>query len=111
MTGPGLSNAVMLDVEVAYALPDRQLIIPVQVPPGTTVLEAVLLSGITDRFADLDPQLCKLGIFGTVVDPGQSLREGTRIEIYRPLRADPKEVRRQLAILGKTMGGGKKRES
>ena len=111
MIGPELSDEVVLDVEVAYALPRRQLIIPLQVPLGTTVLEAVLLSGITDRFKDLDPHQCQIGIFGDVIDPNQPLDDGQRVEIYRPLRADPREVRRQLAAIGKTMGGGRKQES
>ena len=107
MTEPELSDDVILDVEVAYALPEKQLIVPLQVPLGTTVLEAVLLSRIADEFKDLDPQQCKIGIFGQVVDPGLALRDGQRVELYRPLRADPREVRRQLAADGKTMGRAK----
>ncbi|MDH3647403.1 MAG: RnfH family protein [Gammaproteobacteria bacterium] len=104
MIGPELSDEVVLDVEVAYALPDRQLIVPLQVPQGTTVLEAALLSGIADEFEGLDPQQCKIGVFGQVVNPNQPLRTGQRVEIYRPLKADPREARRQLAAAGKTMG-------
>lgn len=104
MTGTASADDVLLNVEVAYALPHRQLIVPLQVPLGTTALAAVLQSGIADRFDEVNPEQCKIGIFGSVVDPGQTLREGQRVEIYRPLRADPKEVRRQLAATGKTMG-------
>ncbi|MDH3588956.1 MAG: RnfH family protein [Gammaproteobacteria bacterium] len=93
-----------MDVEVAYALPDRQAVVPLQVPLGTTVIEAVLLSGITGQFPGLDPQQCDIGIFGSVVDPNQLVQSGQRIEIYRQLLADPKEVRRRLAAEGKTMG-------
>lgn len=108
MIGKELSADIALDVEVAYALPHRQLVIPLQVPLGTTALETVLLSGIVDRFEDLDPHQCKIGIFGSVIDPDQAVKAGQRIEIYRSLRVDPKEVRRQLATQGKTIGGGKK---
>lgn len=111
MIGPELSADVVLNVEVAYALPHRQLVIPLQVPLGTTALETVLLSGIVERFDELDPQQNKMGIFGTVIDPDQPIGDGQRIEIYRPLRVDPKEVRRQLATEGKTIGGGKKSEA
>ncbi|MBT8429047.1 MAG: RnfH family protein [Gammaproteobacteria bacterium] len=106
------SEEAVLDVEVAYALPHRQLIIPLQVPSGTTALDAVLLSDIASHFEGLDPRRCKIGFFGSVVKPDTPVEDGQRIEIYRPLRADPKEVRRQLAALGKTMGktmgGGRK---
>ncbi|NNF66034.1 MAG: RnfH family protein [Gammaproteobacteria bacterium] len=107
MTTPELSDDVVLDVEVAYALPTKQLIIPLQVPLGTTVIEAVLLSGITDEFEGLDPLQSTLGIFGDVADPDQPLQDKQRVEIYRPLKADPREVRRQLAAAGKTMGNKK----
>ena len=82
-----------IKVEVAYALPDKQAIVAVDVSPGTTALEAARLSGITDKFEGIDLDNAKLGIFGAVVAPGQVLAEGDRVEIYRPLIADPKEVR------------------
>jgi len=84
-------------VEVAYALPDRQAILAVDVPVGTSALEAARRSGIADRFEGLDLEDAKLGIFGRHVGPGQALREGDRVEIYRPLIADPKEVRKARA--------------
>lgn len=95
-------------VEVAYALPDDQLIIQLRVPEGTTAEEAVLKSGIIEKFPDIDLAKNKLGIFGKLTKSSTALRERDRVEIYRPLIADPKEVRRQRAAEGKAMkkGGG-----
>ncbi len=86
-----------ISVEVAYALPDKQAILPVAVAEGTTALAAAQQSGITDKFEGIDLENAKLGIFGKVVSPGQVLQEGDRVEIYRPLIADPKEVRKARA--------------
>lgn len=96
-----------LDIEVAYALPERQLIVPLQVSPGTTAREAAVVSGLDQHFEDLDPHSCKLGIFGHVVSDERELQAGDRVELYRPLLADPKEVRRKLAAEGRTMGKAK----
>ena len=84
-------------VEVAYALPDRQAIVALEVISGTTALEAARQSGITDKFEGIDLENAKLGIFGALVAPSQKLQEGDRVEIYRPLIADPKEVRKARA--------------
>lgn len=84
-------------VEVAYALPDKQAILPVEVAVGTTALDAARQSGISDKFDGIDLDNAKLGIFGKVVAPSQVLQEGDRVEIYRPLIADPKEVRKARA--------------
>ncbi|MGF2734060.1 RnfH family protein [Marinobacter sp. DUT-1] len=85
----------MIRVEVAYARPDKQEIVPVTVPEGTTALEAVKLSGITDIFPEVDPDSNDMGIFGKVIkDPtAHELREGDRVELYRPLKIDPKQAR------------------
>tara|TARA_R110002110_G_scaffold415748_1_gene654867 strand:+ start:110363 stop:110695 length:333 start_codon:yes stop_codon:yes gene_type:complete len=88
-------------VEVAYALPEKQAIIAVQVPEGTTALEAAQQSGIADRFEGLDLDNAKLGLFGKLVAPQQVLNSGDRVEIYRPLMADPKEVRKARAARAK----------
>ena len=93
----------MISVEVAYALPDKQAIIPVEVPAGTTALEAARLSGVTEKFEGVDLENAKLGIFGKVVSPSQALNVGDRVEIYRPLIADPKEVRKARAARAKEM--------
>jgi len=88
-------SAGMIDVEVAYATPERQEIIALTVPEGTSVQEAVLRSAICDLFPEIDPENQNMGIFGKVVkDPkDHHLREGDRVEIYRPLLIDPKEAR------------------
>ena len=82
-------------VEVAFARPDRQEIIPVTVPEGTTAVEAVKLSGIVDIFPEVDPDSIDMGIFGKVIKkPAEhALREGDRVELYRPLKIDPKQAR------------------
>ena len=90
----------MISVEVVYALPDKQRLLSLQVPVGTTAAEAVELSGIRAVFSDL-PAQPSLGIFSRKVPPGEVLRAGDRVEIYRPLLADPKEVRRARAAAGK----------
>ncbi|RLA45074.1 MAG: RnfH family protein [Gammaproteobacteria bacterium] len=90
-----------IGVEVAYALPHRQAIVEVRVVVGTTALEAAQQSGIADGFGGIDLDNAKLGIFGKVVAPGQALRDGDRVEIYRPLIADPKEVRKARAARAK----------
>ncbi|MCM0613294.1 RnfH family protein [Marinobacter sediminum] len=82
-------------VEVAYARPDKQEIVAVTVPDGTTALEAVKLSGISGIFPEIDPDAIDMGIFGKVIkDPtAHQLREGDRVELYRPLKIDPKQAR------------------
>lgn len=92
-----------ITVEVAYALPDKQRIIRLAVPDGTTMLEAVKLSRIAEHFPGLDVENSAMGIFGKAVPaPAQRiLLEGERVEIYRPLIADPKEVRKQRAARAK----------
>lgn len=95
-----MSDAGLIKVEVAYARSERQLILPVNVPVGTTALEAVRQSGIGKQFAEIDPDAARLGIFGKAIKPGQVLTEGDRVEIYRPLKADPKEARRARARQG-----------
>lgn len=86
----------VIEIEVVYAAVDRQVLRAVSVPEGTTVRDALLKSGIGDEFPELDLAECPVGIFGKViVDPEVRLiQAGDRIEIYRPLLADPKEVRR-----------------
>lgn len=96
-----MSEDDTIRVEVAYALPEKQAIVEVQVVPGTTALEAAQQSGITDMFDGIDLDNAKIGIFGKVVSPKQALREGERVEIYRPLIADPKEVRKARAARAK----------
>jgi hypothetical protein len=96
-----MSEDNSINVEVAYALPHKQALIAVTVAVGTTVLEAAQQSGVTGRFEGVDLDNSKFGIFGKVVSPTQVLKEGDRVEIYRPLVADPKEVRKARAARAK----------
>lgn len=99
-----MSAPEFIRVEVAYARPDRQLILPVEVPAGTTALEAIRLSGIEEEFPEIDLGRNRIGVFGKLCKPARVLEDGERVEIYRPLTADPKQVRRELAAAGKTLG-------
>ncbi len=86
----------LIAIEVVYADVGRQYLQAVSVPVGTTLRSAVRLSGIAEQFPGLDVLGCPLGIFGKVIADAdtRAVEEGDRIEIYRPLLADPKEVRR-----------------
>jgi hypothetical protein len=86
-------------IEVVYALPERQAIHELSVPPGTTAEQAVKLSEISRVFPEIDLSQNKLGIFGKLAKPDKVLRDGDRVEIYRPLVLDPKDRRRQRARL------------
>lgn len=86
-----------ITVEVVYALPDAQTRVDLKVAPGTTVRQAIEHSGIVRRFPEIDIDAGKVGIFGKLVPPDAPLREGDRVEIYRPLIADPKDARRKRA--------------
>ncbi len=97
-----------INVEVAYALPGKQIIRAVNIDLGTTIGAAIVQSGIMMDFPDLDIELenAKVGIFGKVATMTTVLADGDRVEIYRPLIADPKEVRRKRAAEGKVMKKG-----
>lgn len=97
-------------VEVVYALADKQKLLRLSVPRGTTMREAAERSGIAGWFPGLDLAAAPMGIFGKAVPRPEArvLEEGERVEIYRPLIADPKEVRKQRAARmakGKVEGG------
>jgi putative ubiquitin-RnfH superfamily antitoxin RatB of RatAB toxin-antitoxin module len=89
----------VINVEVAFALPTQQKIIALQVSAGTSVFDAVVQSGITHVFPQINPESDPMGVFGkSVRDPKTTeLKEGDRVEIYRPLIADPKEARARRA--------------
>jgi putative ubiquitin-RnfH superfamily antitoxin RatB of RatAB toxin-antitoxin module len=89
----------LIEVEVVFAAVDRQLLLKVSVPVGTTLREAVRLSGMLEQFPEYKLEECPLGIFGRVVAEPQTrpVQAGERIELYRPLLADPKEVRKMRA--------------
>jgi putative ubiquitin-RnfH superfamily antitoxin RatB of RatAB toxin-antitoxin module len=97
-----------ISIELVYALADKQTLLTFDVPQGTTLGQAVELSGIRAKHPEIDTVKGKFGIFSKLTKPDVVLREKDRIEIYRPLIADPKEVRRKRAEEGKVMkkGGG-----
>ncbi|WP_420389565.1 RnfH family protein [Marinobacter sp.] len=85
----------MIRVEVAFARPDRQEIISLSVDEGTTAVEAVKRSGIVAIFPEVDPESDDMGVFGKVIKnpSAHELRDGDRVEVYRPLQIDPKQAR------------------
>lgn len=91
------AHAPTILVEVAYALPDQQVIMPVQVPPDATAEQAIAASGMLNRFPEIDLEKQKIGIFSKIVPLTQALQPRDRVEIYRPLIADPKAARRERA--------------
>jgi hypothetical protein len=106
-----MPDRAYIRIEVAYATPDKQLVLPVSVPDGTTIEQAIKLSGILPRFPEIDSENLVAGIFSKRAKLDHVLTEGERVEIYRPLQADPRDVRRQLAEQGKTMGKARRTES
>lgn len=95
-----------MTVEVIYALPHKQEIYTLTIMPGTTVSQAVERSGVLEKYPEIDLSRNKLGVFAKLVKPDTVLRHRDRIEIYRPLIADPKAVRKQRAAEGKVMKKG-----
>lgn len=89
--------AERIRVEVAAALPQRQELVELELETGATVIDAVHASGLPERFPEIDLDPRRLGVFGRLRSPDHPLRDGDRVEIYRPLKVDPKEVRRQRA--------------
>lgn len=92
-----------IGVEIVYAMPEQQTLLNFDVPLATTLEEAIELSAIKEVHPELDISSMKVGIFGKIAPRDQVLREKDRIELYRPLFADPKEIRKQRAAEGKTM--------
>lgn len=93
----------MIEIEVAYALPEKQKILKVMVEEGSAIRQAVLQSTITDEFPELNLDDAKYGIFGKAsrAPDTDTVREGDRIEIYRPLIIDPKQARANRAAKAK----------
>ena len=94
-------------VEVAYALPDKQSLVSLEVEKGTTLQEAIEASGILDSFEQIDLTKDRVGIFSKFATLDTVLREKDRVEIYRPLIADPKQVRKERAAEGNVMRSNK----
>jgi len=99
-------NEQTMKIEVVYALPGRQEIISLNLPSGATVQDAVERSGLLERYPDIDLKKQKVGIFAKLSKLDTALRDHDRVEIYRPLIADPKAVRKQRAEEGKVMKKG-----
>ncbi len=95
----------LLQIEVVFALPEKQHLTVVSVPAGTTVGEAVEAAGIADKFPDVDVETLPTGIWGRPASRQAAVKEGDRVELYRPLLRDPREARRELAQAGLTMRG------
>jgi hypothetical protein len=87
-----------IHVEVVLAMPERQELIALEVNSGSTLADAIVQSGVIEMFEGFELDTTKVGIFGLKASQDQILREGDRVEIYRPLIADPKESRRQRAL-------------
>lgn len=103
-----MATTELLTIEVVYALPEQQTLLTVKLPAGSTVAQAIEQSGLLARHPELDLSQHKVGVFAKVTALDTVLREHDRVEIYRALLADPKEVRRRRAAEGKVMrkGGG-----
>lgn len=95
-------------VEVIYPLPHEQLLMKVRVPTGSSIRDGIQASGILTHYPELNLETLEAGIFGKLAKLDTPLRERDRIEIYRPLIADPKAVRKQRAAEGKTMKKGER---
>jgi len=98
--------AESIHVEVVYAMPERQDVIGISLPAGSTVGQAIEASGLLAKHPEIDLTKNKLGIYAKLAKIDTALRDRDRVEIYRPLIADPKEVRKQRAAEGKTMKKG-----
>ena len=98
--------AEMLNIEVCYALPEKQALVSVKLPQGATLLQALEASGLLEKHPEIDLKKNKFGVFAKLSKPDTVLRDRDRVEIYRPLIADPKEVRKQRAAEGKVMKKG-----
>ncbi|TMP28607.1 RnfH family protein [Pseudoalteromonas rubra] len=98
----------MIQVEVVFALPDKATTLSVDVAEGTSVEQVVLQSGILERCPEIDPTNLSLGIWNRTVKLNHVVRAGDRVEVYRPLIADPKEARRRRAEKAKEEGRANK---
>lgn len=101
-----VAMADQLSVEIAFATPERQCLVTLQVEAGTSVADAIDLAGIAAKFAAENLADLAVGIWGREVTRDYLLKHGDRIEIYRTLLIEPREARRQLAEAGLTMKQG-----
>ena len=94
-----------LRIELAYATPERQLLLSVAVAAGTTAREAICHPALAAAFPAVDFGNCPVGVWGQPVADDHILKSGDRVEGYRPLEHDPRDARRELAREGRSMGG------
>lgn len=92
-----------MKVEVAFALPERQVLVAIELADGATIAEALERSGLARQYPAENIESLPVGVWGRVTDRAHVLSDGDRVEIYRPLQIDPREARRRLALAGKTM--------
>ncbi|MDR3159119.1 MAG: RnfH family protein [Zoogloeaceae bacterium] len=92
-----------IQVEVVYALPERQEVVSLRLPPASPLRAALTASGLLQKHPEIDPENGKFGIFSKLAKPDTPLRDRDRVEIYRPLIADPKQIRQQRAAEGKAL--------
>ena len=97
-----------MKIEVAYALRHKQTLLNIEVDDNSSVEDAIQQSKILNKYPEINLKKNKVGIFGKITSLDVKLREKDRVEIYRPLIADPKEVRKLRATEGKIMRSGKK---
>ncbi len=95
-----------IQVEVVYGLAEEQALLSVSVPEGSTAKDVILTSDILKQFPEIDLDKVKIGLFGKLTKMDQVVRARDRVEIYRPLIADPKEVRKRRAAEGKKLKKG-----
>jgi uncharacterized protein len=93
-----------LRIEVVFAVPGRQELVSLHLDDGATVAEALARSAVSEKFPEYDLATCQVGVWGQVVGREHRLRDGDRVELYRPLRIDPQAARRELAAKGRSMG-------
>lgn len=96
----------MINIEVCYPLPNKQEVIRLRLPAGCLLQQAVEASGLLGKYPEIDLKRNKFGIWNKLSKLDAPLRDFDRVEIYRPLIADPKEVRKQRAAEGKVMKKG-----
>ncbi|MDR0673593.1 MAG: RnfH family protein [Zoogloeaceae bacterium] len=102
-------TAHSITVEVAYALPEKQEVVCLQLPPDSPLSAALSASGLLEKYPEIDAENGKFGIFSKLAKPDTPLRDRDRVEIYRPLIADPKQIRQQRAAEGKVMTSGRQK--
>ena len=95
----------LIAVEVVFGRPDAQSLVSLSLQQGATVASAIASSGLAENYPDEPFADLPAGIWGRVVNKGRILKDGDRVEVYRPLQLEPRESRRRLAQLGLTMRG------